>query len=231
MASTINPNNIDILYPIAGQDNDTQGFRDNFRNIRNNLARAATEITDLQDDISNAPVIKYNNGNISIPSSPTAPGTLGEIAFDQNHLYVCFSNGTGLVPDRWARANIAAWPESGNTVTNGNTITTGGRIDDSFFIAQVANGQHLRSNVNYRRFVANVSSRANIANLWIGLPTGAENGREIQITSLANVASCFVHQGGEPVIHISNTHFATGGITGVTASFTYSSVVGKWMKF
>ncbi len=26
MASSINPNNIDTTYPVAGQDNDSQGF-------------------------------------------------------------------------------------------------------------------------------------------------------------------------------------------------------------
>ena len=37
MASSINPNNIDTTYPVAGQDNDSQGFRDNFTNIRSNF--------------------------------------------------------------------------------------------------------------------------------------------------------------------------------------------------
>ena len=45
--SSINPNNIDGTYPIAGQDNDSQGFRDNFTNIKNNLTFAKTEIEDL----------------------------------------------------------------------------------------------------------------------------------------------------------------------------------------
>lgn len=48
MASNINPYNIDGTYPIAGQDNSSQGFRDNFTNIKNNLTYAAAEITDLQ---------------------------------------------------------------------------------------------------------------------------------------------------------------------------------------
>lgn len=48
MASNINPNNIDGNYPIAGQDNSSQGFRDNFTNIKNNLNVAKTELTDLQ---------------------------------------------------------------------------------------------------------------------------------------------------------------------------------------
>jgi len=46
--SSINPNNIDGTYPIAGQDNSSQGFRDNFTNIKNNLAFAKSEIEDLQ---------------------------------------------------------------------------------------------------------------------------------------------------------------------------------------
>lgn len=48
MASNINPTNINGAYPIAGQDNDSQGFRDNFTNIRTNLTHAKTELEDLQ---------------------------------------------------------------------------------------------------------------------------------------------------------------------------------------
>lgn len=49
MASNINPTNIDGAYPIAGQDNDSQGFRDNFTNIKTNLTYAKNEIDDLQN--------------------------------------------------------------------------------------------------------------------------------------------------------------------------------------
>ena len=48
MTSSINPNNIDTTYPVAGQDNDSQGFRDNFTNIKTNFEYAETEIDDLQ---------------------------------------------------------------------------------------------------------------------------------------------------------------------------------------
>lgn len=47
--SNINPNNINGSYPIAGQDNDSQGFRDNFTNILNNFAFAKQEIEDIQN--------------------------------------------------------------------------------------------------------------------------------------------------------------------------------------
>ena len=49
MSSNINPSNINGSYPIAGQDNDSQGFRDNFTNIRTNLTYAQKEIEDLQN--------------------------------------------------------------------------------------------------------------------------------------------------------------------------------------
>ena len=48
MASNINPQNIDGAYPVAGQDNDSQGFRDNFTNTKTNFQFAEDEITDLQ---------------------------------------------------------------------------------------------------------------------------------------------------------------------------------------
>jgi len=50
MASDINPNNIDGTYPIAGIDNDTQGFRTNFTNTSTNFASTKAEIEDLQNN-------------------------------------------------------------------------------------------------------------------------------------------------------------------------------------
>ena len=48
MTSQINPAPIDAAYPVAGQDNNTQGFRDNFNTIKTNFTYAAEEITALQ---------------------------------------------------------------------------------------------------------------------------------------------------------------------------------------
>ena len=97
MASQINPNNIDTTFPIAGQDNDTQGFRTNYINIKNNFTTAASEISQLQA-----------NSAISItsttpPASASAQGTPGQIAYSSSYLYVC------VAKDTWVRANVAAW--------------------------------------------------------------------------------------------------------------------------
>ena len=45
MASNIISDTIDATYPVAGVDNDTQGFRDNFSIIKTGLSTAGSEIS------------------------------------------------------------------------------------------------------------------------------------------------------------------------------------------
>jgi hypothetical protein len=59
--SNINYDSIDAAYPIAGQDNSSQGFRDNFAAIKTGLQVAADEISDLQNT-----VIRSTDEEISI---------------------------------------------------------------------------------------------------------------------------------------------------------------------
>lgn len=57
MTSAISTSSIDESYPIAGQDNNSQGFRDNFNAIKAALNVAKSEITTLQTNTAklNAP--------------------------------------------------------------------------------------------------------------------------------------------------------------------------------
>ena len=64
MASNINTTTIDDTYPVAGTDNDSQGFRDNFQNIKTALGVAKTEITGLQNNVPNVTGNNSFNGNI-----------------------------------------------------------------------------------------------------------------------------------------------------------------------
>jgi len=57
MASNINFQNINAEYPIAGKDQSSQGFRDNFGVIKSSLNVAKTEIESLQSAISNLPTV------------------------------------------------------------------------------------------------------------------------------------------------------------------------------
>lgn len=60
--STINTNAINVNYPVPGVNNNSQGFRDNFASIKNNLNVAATEITDLQNNV----VVKQALANTTV---------------------------------------------------------------------------------------------------------------------------------------------------------------------
>jgi hypothetical protein len=48
MTSAITPSTVSTTFPVAGQDNNSQGFRDNFAAIASNFTHAASEITALQ---------------------------------------------------------------------------------------------------------------------------------------------------------------------------------------
>ena len=64
MASNIVPGNIDGTYPKAGQDNSSQGFRDNFSATKNNFTEAKTEIEAMQTNKANLNASNDFAGNI-----------------------------------------------------------------------------------------------------------------------------------------------------------------------
>jgi hypothetical protein len=122
--SNINPNNIDGTYPVAGQDNSSQGFRDNFTNIRNNFSYAQSEISDLQAK--------------AITTSALTGGTLTN-DMDYNQLYrpelgsasYSFLNigtpiGGSTVTLDYSQASVQKYTTSGsNTLAFTNWPTTG----------------------------------------------------------------------------------------------------------
>ena len=63
MASNIVPGNIDATYPKAGQDNSSQGFRDNFDAVKNNFTESKTEIEAMQTNKANLNSTNNFSGN------------------------------------------------------------------------------------------------------------------------------------------------------------------------
>jgi hypothetical protein len=59
MASNINDTGVNADYPVAGQDNDSQGFRDNFSIIKSNFVATKAEIESLQS--TTAQGVTYNS--------------------------------------------------------------------------------------------------------------------------------------------------------------------------
>jgi hypothetical protein len=62
MASNIISDTIDAAYPVAGVDNDTQGFRDNFQIIKDNFTAAKNEIEALQNGTAKLATTNNFNG-------------------------------------------------------------------------------------------------------------------------------------------------------------------------
>ena len=58
MSNIDNNETVDATFPVAGQDNNSQGFRDNFSLIKTNFATAKTEITALENNTA-----KTNSNN------------------------------------------------------------------------------------------------------------------------------------------------------------------------
>lgn len=74
--STINTNGINVSYPIPGKNNSSQGFRDNFTSIKNNLDTASSEISDLQNKVVlkqalNGSTLNNDMGNTLISNAAT----------------------------------------------------------------------------------------------------------------------------------------------------------------
>lgn len=63
MTSAIVSSTIDAAFPVAGQDNNSQGFRDNFQVTKTGLAQAATEISALQLNTAKLNVTNDFSGN------------------------------------------------------------------------------------------------------------------------------------------------------------------------
>jgi hypothetical protein len=89
MTSAINPNNINGAYPVAGQDNNSQGFRDNFTNTKTNFQYAADEITALQNSV----VLSANLANSAPVINDLLTSTLSN-GFLQDMYYTRVALGT-----------------------------------------------------------------------------------------------------------------------------------------
>jgi hypothetical protein len=436
MTSQVNPNNIDGTYPVAGQDNDSQGFRDNFTNIRNNLTFAKAEIEDLQNkavlksallntsldnDFAGAilvnPTLKtwretyYNigavNGSLTINASngnfqkftmtgstildfdfpanatteqyisvklwvsnPSSAHTLSfpnemtlgdpdtvsgfsgntitfsaaEISNSTDYFFEVFTVDGGttlgirdLMRNRDFDGNVVAFTEfsasgnillgksinndvgsnvvvrsnvktissttgalvvlggvgiagnlhaagnlqsdgniqftngkvvlgtgagtsnvvvdatqgstsstsgalvvkggvgiAGNVFLGGNTFISGGIINTDYLLANVVTDQNLVANVDYNRFIANCDPTGTVANLFITLPNSVENGRELEITSMTAITSCFVSNmtpGVTSVYGLANNWSSSASLTNsVTIKLMYVASTGRWFK-
>ena len=153
MASSINTNSLDAQYPVAGVDNDSQGFRDNFGNIKDNLNFAKTEITTLQEDtaktnadndfngnqITGANLIAntqevYNGGNLSASQN---------VDFNNGHYQVFAVSGTDSIT-----LTLTGWPEDGK-LGKMRIVLTGDGSNTTPIIWASTGGKTIRYDSNF----------------------------------------------------------------------------------
>ena len=133
MSSTITnySQNIDINFPIAGQDNDTQGFRDNYNFIQSALGTAATEITNIQTVQETLSTVVAGNIQTSSPSIQITNNTIN--VNNTNTLYVVYSVNptdtistvTGGISGQLIYLRAQSANEKFSITTSGNIASTG----------------------------------------------------------------------------------------------------------
>lgn len=130
MASNINYISIDETFPIAGRDNDSQGFRDNYAIIKNNFEAAKSEIEDLQlntariDDSNNFNTNTLSNMNLSYYTEEVSGGdgtvinTLTLLNYEDGvyHSYIVEVPAPGGYPSTLneIRFTLTGFPSGGN---------------------------------------------------------------------------------------------------------------------
>lgn len=164
MSSQIDNTSIDSTYPVAGKDNDSQGFRDNFSSIKNNFAYAKSEIEDLQNkvllksaldgevlnndlggsNISNGSHTNFHGTSYTQTVSGTAnidvsKGSMQSFTLSASSTFT-FTNW----PDTGVHATVRAhFKNNGSIINVGNDIVTGKRytineVNNTNFVAMGA---------------------------------------------------------------------------------------------
>jgi hypothetical protein len=110
MASSINPNNIDGAYPVAGQDNNSQGFRDNFTNIKVNFQYAEDEINDLQNNVLLKSALAGGSVNNDMNNGTIYAVNLNDVSTTRTVI----STGSGTVTVNFAASGYQTISTSGS---------------------------------------------------------------------------------------------------------------------
>jgi hypothetical protein len=136
--SSINPNNIDGTYPIAGQDNDSQGFRDNFTNIKNNFTFASAEITELQQNAILKSALSGTTLDNNLNNAILRGAQLKQTTVTRNDL----GTAPGTVPIDWSVAQFQTLTTSGSVTLSFSGWPTSGFWTAVVLEINVANVGH-----------------------------------------------------------------------------------------
>jgi hypothetical protein len=138
MTSSINPNNIDGAYPVAGQDNDSQGFRDNFTNTKTNFSYAAAEITDLQNKAVLKSALTGTTLNNNMGGSILSNAQLQDMSATK----VSLGTQTGTITLNYAAGPYYTVTTSGSVTVNFTNFPAAGEVGVMRLQINVASTAH-----------------------------------------------------------------------------------------
>ena len=172
MTSSINPNNIDGTYPVAGQDNNSQGFRDNFTNTKTNFQYAADEINDLQSKV----ILKAALTGTSLDNNMNGSLLSNTQIQDFSQTRVALGTLTGSVGVDYATGHY-------------QTVTTGGSISLAFTNFPAA------GTLGFVIVRVTVSSTAHTLTLPAAVGTGSSAASVLGIEGIASNVITFAQAG------------------------------------
>ena len=109
-------NQIDVTYPIAGQDNNTQGFRDNFSNIKDGLVTTGSELQILSDAAARKDVDNnFLAGKISSPKVVNFRGIVQTTSTDTPTIDASSADYFRIEAKADATITLGGWPNVSGT--------------------------------------------------------------------------------------------------------------------
>jgi hypothetical protein len=215
MSSNINPNNINGNFPVAGQDNDSQGFRDNFTNILNNFSFASTEITDLQNSVTNLQAVVQSNGNVQAYYGNVSQSlNVGVNASVGGDIYV-----TGNITGPSGIVDVPGTLIVSNVTTGGLSI-----CNNYQYYAPSANFTYLFWG-NVSRMILDPTTT--ITNGNVLLPTGNIDGLVCSLSSTQAITNFKVSPAnGVQIVPNANVTMPAGG----GCQFIYRAVEARWYR-
>lgn len=232
--SSINPNNIDGTYPIAGQDNDSQGFRDNFTNIKNNFTFASQELADLQQNAILKNALSGTTLNNNLNNAQLIAPQLTQVTQTINNL----GTQSGSITVNWTDAQIQTLTTSGAiTLALANWPTSGFYTTLTLQIT-VADASH---SITFPSAV-NLTNISGVSNQTISFPAAGvysyelrtlDGGTTVYAVDLFDVAAQangnltvsgnLVTQGG--IINNSYQYYSPSGNLAFTANTNVSRII------
>lgn len=169
MASTITTTGYDETFPVAGQDNDSQGFRTNFNVTKTALDTAKSEITTLQSDTAKLNADNDFNGS-KIQEAELLKNTEtvyanGNVAANQNVSWA-FGHYQTIQVGADVTLTLADWPASSKMGRLRLQITSDGSAPRTITWASAGGGSFKEDSSWPASFTVNSQTNPIIVDFW-----------------------------------------------------------------